>query len=172
MTKRGDRLTFDFTGTAAQSRFGINNSYWATWGAVLAPLYPLLAWDITWNEGMLKPIELVAPAGTLVHAIRPAPVSVATVSMVKVANNMSNLVLGKLLDASPGYPPSRLRGSGDGVHTSMHIVGSQHGGESSLVSITDSFAGSGGAQSTRDGVADLGGQLANGVSRWANRPDP
>jgi N-methylhydantoinase B len=166
MTKRGDRLGFDFTGTDPQSRFGINNSYWATWGAVLAPLYPLLAWDITWNEGMLRPIDLVAPAGTLVHAIRPAPVSVATVSMIKVANNMSNLVLGKLLDASPGYR-ERASAVWDGVHTSMHIVGRQHGGEGSLVSITDSFAGSGGAQPLKDGV-DLGGELANGVSRWAN----
>jgi N-methylhydantoinase B len=166
MTKRADQLTFDFTGTEPQSRVGINNSYWATWGAVLAPLYPLLAWDITWNEGMLAPIDLVAPAGTLVHAIRPAPISVATVSMIKVANNMSNLALGKLLDASPGYR-ERASAVWDGVHTAMHVVGTQHGGEGSLVSLTDSFAGSGGAQATKDGV-DLGGELANGVSRWAN----
>jgi N-methylhydantoinase B len=166
MTKHGDRLTYDFTGTDEQSTLGINNSYWATWGAILAPLYPLLAWDITWNEGMLRPIDMVAPAGTLVHAIRPAPVSVATVSMIKVANNMSNLLLGKMLDASPGYC-ERATAVWDGIHSSFHLVGKQHGGEGFLVSITDTFAGSGGAQSFKDGV-DLGGELANGVSRWAN----
>ncbi len=166
LTKQGDRLVYDFTGTGPQSRLGINNSYWATLGGVLAPLYPLLAWDIPWNEGMLTPIELVAPPGTLVNCIRPAPVSVATVSMIKIANNMSNLLLGKLLDASPKYW-RRASAVWDGVHSSAHLVGHQYGGESSLVSITDTFAGSGGAQATKDGV-DLGGELANGVSRWAN----
>jgi N-methylhydantoinase B len=166
LTKRGDSLTYDFTGTDPQSVLGINNSYWATWGAVLAPLYPLLAWDITWNEGVLAPIRLVAPPGTLVHAIRPAPVSVATVAMIKVANNLSNLLLGRMLDASPAYC-ERASAVWDGIHTSMMMVGTQHGGEGFLVSITDSFAGSGGARATADGV-DLGGELANGVSRWAN----
>jgi N-methylhydantoinase B len=166
LTKQGDRLTYDFTGTDPQSELGINNSYWATRGAVLAPLYPLLAWDISWNEGMLLPIDLIAPAGTLVHAIRPAPVSVATVSMIKVANNMSNLLLGKMLDASPAYC-ERATAVWDGIHSSFHLIGKQHGGEGFLVSITDTFAGSGGAQSFKDGV-DLGGELANGVSRWAN----
>ena len=32
MTKDGDTLTFDFTGTDPQSALGINYSYWATWG--------------------------------------------------------------------------------------------------------------------------------------------
>jgi N-methylhydantoinase B len=166
MTKHEDQLSYDFTGTGPQSELGINNSYWATLGAVLAPLYPMLAWDITWNEGMLNPIELIAPPGTLVHALRPAPVSVATVSMIKIANNMSNLLLGKLLAASPTY---RARASAvwDGIHSSAHFVGHQHNGEGFIVSVTDTFAGSGGAQATKDGV-DLGGELANGVSRWAN----
>jgi N-methylhydantoinase B len=166
MTKDGERLHFDFEGTGPQSELGINNSYWATWGAVLAPVYPLLAWDLTWNEGMLEPISLSAPTGTLVNCARPGPVSVATVSMIKVANNLSSLLIGRMLDASPAYK-RRASAVWDGMHSSIHLSGSQHGGEGFIVSITDPFAGSGGAQSFKDGV-DIGGEIPNGVSRWAN----
>jgi N-methylhydantoinase B len=166
MTKEGETLHFDFTGTDPQSILGINNSYWATLGAVLAPVYPLLAWDLTWNEGMLEPISLTAPPNTLVNCARPGPVSVATVSMIKVANNLSSLLIGRMLDASPSYC-RRASAVWDGMHSSVHLSGSQHGGEGFIVSITDPFAGSGGAQSTKDGV-DIGGEIPNGVSRWAN----
>lgn len=165
MTKRADTLSFDFTGTDPQSTLGINNSYWATWGAVLAPIYPLLAWDITWNEGMLRPYSLVAPPGTLVNCVRPGPVSIATVAMVKVVNNLSNLLIGKLLDASPLY--ERASAVWDGMHASIMLSGRDVSGDSFIVSITDKFAGAGGAFGGGDGV-DIGGELPNGVSRWAN----
>lgn len=166
MTKEGDALEFDFTGTGPQSVLGINNSYWATLGAALAPVYPLLAWDISWNEGMLRPVSVVAPEGTLANCARPGPVSVATVSMIKVVNNLSSLLIGRMLDASAAYH-SRASAVWDGMHSSVHLSGSQHGGEGFIVSITDPFAGSGGAQATKDGV-DIGGEIPNGVSRWAN----
>jgi N-methylhydantoinase B len=165
MTKRDDTLSFDFTGTDPQSILGINNSYWATWGAVLAPIYPLLAWDITWNEGMLQPYSLVAPPGTLVNCLRPGPVSIATVAMVKVVNNLSNFLVGKLLDASPLY--ERASAVWDGMHASIMLSGRDERGEGFIVSITDKFAGAGGAFGGGDGV-DIGGELPNGVSRWAN----
>jgi N-methylhydantoinase B len=165
MTKRDDTLSFDFTGTDPQSTLGINNSYWATWGAVLAPIYPLLAWDITWNEGMLRPYSLVAPPGTLVHCLRPGPVSIATVAMVKVVNNLSNLLVGKMLDASVLH--ERASAVWDGMHASIMLSGRDTSGEGFIVSITDKFAGAGGAFGGGDGV-DIGGELPNGVSRWAN----
>jgi N-methylhydantoinase B len=166
LDKRDDSLSFDFTGTGEQSVLGINNSYWATWGAVLAPIYPLLAWDLTWNEGMLKPISLVAPRGTLVNCQRPGPVSVATVSMIKICNNLSNLLISRMLDSSPKYH-RRASAVWDGAHASIMLSGRQAGDEGFIVSITDKFAGAGGATGGADGV-DIGGELPNGVSRWAN----
>src|SRR5215218_5873332 len=60
----GDTLTYDFTGSSPQTELGVNCSYWATWGGLFAPIFPLLAWDVTWNEGVTRPIELIAPEGT------------------------------------------------------------------------------------------------------------
>ena len=73
----------------------------ATWGG-LAPIFPLLAWDVTWNEGVTRPIELIAPEGTIVNCIRPAPISIATVGTIQIVNNLSTLVLSKMFGAKLG----------------------------------------------------------------------
>ena len=57
MTKTGDRLVFDFTGSSVQSRHAINCTKWASLGGLFAPLFPLLCYDITWNEGVIRPVD-------------------------------------------------------------------------------------------------------------------
>jgi N-methylhydantoinase B len=42
MSKIGDTLTFDFTGSSAQSKYSVNCSKWASLGGLFAPLFPLL----------------------------------------------------------------------------------------------------------------------------------
>ena len=64
MTKSGDALTFDFTGSSPQSKYSVNCSKWASLGGLFAPLFPLLCYDIVWNEGVIKPITMIAPEGT------------------------------------------------------------------------------------------------------------
>jgi N-methylhydantoinase B len=166
MTKDGDMLTFDFTGTGPQSELGVNNSYWATWGAVFAPIFPLLAWDVTWNEALMRHVHLIAPEGTLVNCTRPAPVSIATVAMIKVVNNLVSLLIGRMLAASERHS-QRAMAVWDGVHSAIHWAGIDGKNRPFLSYSTDAFAGAGGARADRDGV-DLGGEIPNGVSRWAN----
>src|SRR6185503_7146455 len=99
-TKEGDALTYDFTGSSPQVELGVNCSYWATWGGLFAPIFPLLAWDVTWNEGVTRPIRLIAPEGTIVNCTRPAPISIATVGTIQIVNNLSTLALSKIFGAS------------------------------------------------------------------------
>jgi N-methylhydantoinase B len=166
VTKEEDALTFDFTGTDPQSVLGVNNSYWSTWGAIFAPIYPLLAWDMTWNEGLMQPVSLVAPEGTLVNCTRPAPISIATVAMIKVVNDLASLLIGRMLGASGKYH-SRAMAVWDGCHSAIHWTGHDARGRFFISYSTDAFAGAGGAKADRDGV-DIGGEIPNGVSRWAN----
>ena len=93
-------------GLEPQVELGINCCYWATWGAMFAPIFPLLAWDVTWNEGVTRPIGLVAPEGTVVNCLRPAPISIATVGTVQIVNNLSTIVLSKMFGASDALPRS------------------------------------------------------------------
>ena len=103
MTKSGDSLTFDFTGSSPQSKYSVNCSKWASLGGLFAPLFPLLCYDIVWNEGVIKPITMIAPEGTIVNCTRPAPVSVATVGAIQSVNNAACSAIGKMLAASDKY---------------------------------------------------------------------
>jgi N-methylhydantoinase B len=165
-TKEGDTLTYDFTGSSPQVDLGINCCYWATWGGMFAPIFPLLAWDATWNEGVTRPIRLIAPEGTVVNCIRPAPISIATVGTIQIVNNLSTLVLGKMFAASERLK-HRATAVWHGSHAHVETHGVDDQGEFFVAPLTDTFAGAAGARSFRDGV-DIGGEIPNVVSRWAN----
>ena len=165
-TKQGDTLGYDFTGSSPQVELGINCCYWATWGAMFAPIFPLLAWDVTWNEGVTRPIALVAPEGTVVNCVRPAPISIATVGTIQIVNNLSTIVLAKIFGASARYA-DRATAVWHGSHAHLETHGLDAEGQFFVAPLTDTFCGAGGARALRDGV-DLGGEIPNVVSRWAN----
>ena len=167
MTKRGDRLTYDFTGSSPQSEtYGINCSYWAVLGALFAPLFPLLAYDLTWNEGLLRPVEMIAPEGTVINATRPAPTSCATVCGVQSVNNASTTVLSKMLLASEKHA-QQATGVWHGTLHALFLFGINQEGLETIGFQTEAFSGSGGARTFADGV-DLGGELVNPICRMAN----
>ncbi|UGS33884.1 hydantoinase B/oxoprolinase family protein [Capillimicrobium parvum] len=166
VTKRDDTLTYDFTGTSPEAKFGINCCYWATWGAMFAPIFPLLAWDVTWNEGVTRALELVAPEGSVVNCRRPAPISIATVGTVQIVNNLSTLALSKMFGASERYR-DRATAVWHGSHAHVETHGIAPDGSFFIAPLTDTFGGSGGARAFADGV-DIGGEIPNVVSRWAN----
>jgi len=166
MTKSGDGLEFDFAGSSAQAERGVNCTRWGAWGGLLAPLYPLLCHDITWNEGVLKPIRMVAPEGTIINATRPAPVSIATVGAIQAVNNASLICLSKMLAASPKYA-GEATAVWQGSHLCIQLFGRNQRGQDVIGSTTETFAGSGGARWAADGI-DLGGEIPNPISRMAN----
>src|SRR5262245_50399947 len=166
MTKRDDALEFDFAGTSPQADRGVNCTRWGAWGGLLAPLYPLLCYDITWNEGLMKPVSMHAPEGTIVNATRPAPVSIATVGAIQAVNNASLVCLSKMLASSPKYA-REATAVWQGSHLCIHLFGRNHRGQDVIGSTTETFAGSGGGRWGADGI-DLGGEIPNPISRMAN----
>jgi N-methylhydantoinase B len=164
--KDGDTLTYDFTGTDSQISKGINCCYWASWGAMFAPIFPLLAWDVTWNEGVTRPFKIIAPEGSLVNCTRPAPISIATTGVIQIVNNLSINVLAKMLGATERYR-KRATAVWHGSHLALMLSGLNAEHEYFVTLLTDTFAGAGGARAFADGV-DLGGEIPNVVSRWAN----
>jgi N-methylhydantoinase B len=166
MTKSDDALEFDFAGSSPQSERGVNCTHWGAWGGLLAPLYPLLCYDITWNEGVLKPVRMLAPVGTIVNATRPAPVSIATVGAIQAVNNVSLICLSKMLAASAKYA-EEATAVWQGSHLGIHLFARNQRGQDVIGSTTETFAGSGGARWAADGI-DLGGEIPNPISRMAN----
>lgn len=165
LRKQGDSLTFDFSGTDEESDYGLNCTRIATLGGVLAPMFPLMCHDMTWNDGIIQAVDIEAPSGTIVNAERPAPISIATVATLQVCNCLSTLTISKMMGSSDKYQ-ERATAVWHGAHTG-YIVESTRGGTSVVDIITDTYAGAGGAKTFEDGI-DLAGEVVNIVSRWAN----
>lgn len=166
MTKEADSLHFDFTGSSPQSEFAINCTKWASLGGLFAPLFPLLCYDITWNEGVIRPITMTAPPGSIVNCDRPAPVSVATVGAIQSVNNAACSTIGKMLAASPAYQ-HEATAVWHANHFAIFKFGRNQHDRESIGILTETFAGAGGARTFADGV-DVGGEIPNPIARMAN----
>ena len=100
LTKRGDHLLFDFTGTDPQAKVGINLPFHATIGCCFAAVSSLLGWDIPKNQGAMAPIEVIAPPGTMLNPTYPAPVSLSTTSGGAMARFLADGVLTQMVACS------------------------------------------------------------------------
>ena len=165
MTKDRDSLVYDFAGTSPQAPFGFNATYWPVFGGCIAPLFPMVCYDMDWNEGLLRPVRVLAPEGTIVNATRPAPVSIATLSGLEMADNVALETVSKMLMTSDKYR-KEATAVWLGAHLTITIYGRRKGRY--YVSTTpENMGGSGGARTFKDGV-DYGGQVINPVARTPN----
>lgn len=73
-TVSGDRLTLDFTGTDPQHAGNLNCPLAVTRSACYFALRVLTDPDIPANAGAYRPVEVIAPAGSLLNARAPAAV--------------------------------------------------------------------------------------------------
>ena len=88
LTKTGDRLTVDLSGSAGQVPGGLNNP-WASTRACVAYLVRAVAGsDIPANDGALRPVTIVCPEGSILHPRRPAAVSVRHLTCQRLADTM------------------------------------------------------------------------------------
>ncbi len=69
---RGERITFDFTGSAPQTEGFVNAPYAATASAVMLTFLMLINPDIPHNDGLTRPIRIVNPEGSFLNASFPA----------------------------------------------------------------------------------------------------
>jgi N-methylhydantoinase B len=74
VTIRDDDLEIDFTGSGPQATGGINASYAVTCSATYYTIKTLTNPEIAANSGSYRPIKVIAPEGSVVNPIFPAPV--------------------------------------------------------------------------------------------------
>lgn len=73
VTKSPEKLVMDFTGTDSQVAAPINNSFVNTKAACYIAAVAVVDSGIPLNSGFMDSVEVIAPPGTLVHAVWPAP---------------------------------------------------------------------------------------------------
>ncbi len=67
VTKEGDELTLDFTGSSPANEGPTNCMIHGTWGSIFVAIASQLFWEIPGNAGIVRPLKLVAPEGSLVN---------------------------------------------------------------------------------------------------------
>jgi len=102
------RATIDFSGTAAQVAGGINANVAVTTAAVLYVFQSLAGSDIPANAGLMRPLRLIAPEGTLVNARFPAAVAGGN---VETSQRIVDVLLKALAPAAPQQIPAASSGS-------------------------------------------------------------
>lgn len=102
------RVTVDFSGTADQVAGGVNANYAVTLAAVLYSLQLVAGEEIPANAGLLRPVRLIAPEGSVVHARFPAAVAGGN---VETSQRIVDVVLRALAQALPERIPAASCGT-------------------------------------------------------------
>jgi len=98
----------DFSGSAAQVRGAVNANYAITLSAVFYVMKCLAAEAVPANEGLMRPIRLVAPEGSIVNARAPAAVAGGN---VETSQRIVDVLLRALAKAAPERIPAASSGS-------------------------------------------------------------
>ncbi|HEY8526760.1 MAG TPA: hydantoinase B/oxoprolinase family protein [Acidimicrobiales bacterium] len=131
VTVAGDRIAFDFTGSAPQSRGNVNAVEAVTVSAVSYALRAAVDPTIPANGGALRPLRVVAPPGTIVAATAPAAVGAGN---VEVSQRVADVCLAALAEPCAARVPAAGQGTmnnvlvgGDGWVYYETVAGGQGG---------------------------------------------
>ena len=160
MTKKEDKLIFDFTKSGKQAPAIMNTPYPGMVGRTLTAVLALLCYDIGWcPAGVMRAIEIKSKPGTVVHSEWPGGCCKATTAGAWEVDNLVSACIAKLLAASEEYH-KYFQAGWMGAQATDHISGIDQRGERYQEGILDSMFGGTGARSNEDGI-DTGGFLCS-----------
>jgi len=163
VTISGDAITFDFTGSSPQIKGFKNSGIANTHSSVFCALFSFLDPDIPHNEGAYRCVTIIAPEGTIVNALAPAPM---TMNTVFPAIDIMNACWRALAQAEPSRA---CAGWGKGVHSGS--AGRSPSGEVFVLYHWHGLS-AGGAVNGRDGFpttshqTTLGGMVVPNVETY------
>jgi N-methylhydantoinase B/oxoprolinase/acetone carboxylase alpha subunit len=116
LTVAGETITFDFTGTDPQRRGNVNAVEAVTVSAVSFAVRAVTDPTIPANGGASRPINIIAPMGSLIAATPPAAVGAGN---VEVSQRVADVCLGALAQAVP----DRVAAANQGTMNNVMIGG-------------------------------------------------
>jgi N-methylhydantoinase B len=90
--RHGSSLRIDLTGTDPQARGPINAAYSQSLSGILYGVRCFMDPSIPFNEGLLRPLEIILPLGTLVNPLPPAAVNARVVTVTAVVEAILDAV--------------------------------------------------------------------------------
>lgn len=98
----------DFTGTDPQADGPVNANLAVTLAATMYVFRCLIRDDVPFTEGLMRPIRVVAPEGTVVNARLPAAMAAGN---VETSQRITDVLLGALAQAAPDLIPAASSGT-------------------------------------------------------------
>ena len=148
------RAEVDFTGSAPQCAGNVNAVEAIAVSAVYYVFRCLLAEDVPATSGLLAPIRVVAPAGTIVNARPPAAVAGGN---VETSQRMVDTLLRALAKAAP----RRIPAASQGTMNNLTLGGVDPRRGSAAFAYYETIAGGMGARPGMDGASAIHTHMTN-----------
>jgi len=149
----GGRATVDFAGTAPQVAGGVNANYAVTVAAVLYVFQSLAGGTVPANAGLMRPIRIRAPHGSVVNAAFPAAVAAGN---VETSQRIVDLLLKALAAAAPDRVPAASQGTMNNL-----AVGGDDPGRGGPFAYYETIAGGAGGGPRRRGANGVHTHMTN-----------
>lgn len=153
---RGDCARVDFTGSAPQVRGPINAVEAITVSAVYYVFRCLIPGDVPASAGILEPIEVIAPAGTIVNAVHPAPVAGGN---VETSQRIVDVLFKALSQAAPELIPAASQGTMNNL-----TIGGWDARTGKEFAYYETVCGGMGARPTADGISAVHTHMTNSLN--------
>ena len=151
VTIAGDSVEVDFEGSMSQVKRAINCPFASTVAATASCLKSVLTPpDVPFNEGILRPVTIKAPPGSIMNPRFPAPVH----GRMEPCYRAYNALMQALAQAVPDHAVA------DGYDTTT-AVSINHLGDQGFKVYLEIFHGGFGASGATDGADGISGPLSN-----------
>ncbi len=159
-------VTIDFTGSDPQVQGAINAVEAITYSACFYVFRCLLREDVPATSGLMRPIRVIAPSGTVVNAKPPAAVAGGNVET-------SQRIVDVLLKALAQAIPDRIPAAASGTMNNLTIGGIDSRNNDSRnndprtqqpFAYYETIAGGMGARCTKDGVSGVHTHMTNSLN--------
>lgn len=153
---RGHVVTVDFAGSDPQVQGSINAVEAITYSACFYVFRCLLEEDVPATSGLMRPIRVIAPAGTVVNARPPAAVAGGN---VETAQRLVDVLMRALAKAVPNRIPAAASGTMNNL-----TIGGTDPRTREPFAYYETIAGGMGARPTKPGVSGVHTHMTNSLN--------
>ncbi len=156
ITIRGERAKLDFTGSAPQVRGPLNAVAAITISAAYYVFRCLIPAAVPASAGILEPLDIITPSGTVINAIPPAPVAGGN---VETSQRIVDVLLKALSPAAPHLIPAASQGTMNNL-----TIGGWDATRGREFAYYETVAGGMGARPTADGLSAVHTHMTNSLN--------
>ena len=153
VTIRGDEAEVDFSGTSPQRPSSVNAPYAVAVSAAYYVFRALIGEEVPSNGGIIRPIHVTAPEGTVVN---PSPPAAVAAGNVETSQRITDVLLGALAQALPDQVPAASQGTMNNI-----TVGGWDPARNRPYAYYETIAGGAGASRASDGASATHTHMTN-----------